>query len=79
MVRRRAVRGLLWFGLAGVGLLTVAAALSSPHWLHAFVEQRASVMLARPVAIGHLHFRPGDPLVASAENVVIGNPQGFPP
>ena len=35
-------------------------------------------MLGRPVAIGRLRLRPGGPLVLTAEDVVVGNPPGFP-
>ena len=77
MPRRRILRWLLWSGLAAVGPLA-AAVLSSPLWLRPVAEWRASAMLARPVAIGRLRLRPGDPLVVTAEDVVVGNPPGFP-
>ena len=77
MPRRRILRWLLWSGLAAVGLLA-AAVLSTPLWLRPVAEWRASAMLARPVAIGRLRLRPGDPLVVTAEDVVVGNPPGFP-
>ena len=77
MAWRRAFRWLLWSGVAAVGLLA-AAALSSPLWLRPLAERQASAVLGRPVAIGRLHLRPGDPLVLAAEDVVVGNPPGFP-
>ena len=77
MPRRRILRWLLWSGLAAVGLLA-AVALSTPLWLRPVAEWRASAMLARPVAIGRLRLGPGDPLVVTAEDVVVGNPPGFP-
>jgi uncharacterized protein involved in outer membrane biogenesis len=64
--------------VAAVGLLAVAA-LSSPVWLRPLVERELSAVLARPVAIGGLRLRPDDPLLITAEDVVVGNPQGFPP
>ena len=70
MARRRALRWLLWCGLAAAGLLA-AAALSSPLWLRPVAERQASAMLERPVAIGRLRLRPGDPLVLTAEDVVV--------
>jgi len=78
MARWPAVRWLLWSGIAGAGLVA-AAALSYPLWLQPLVERRASVMLARPVTIGHLHLLTSGRLAASAEDVIIGNPPGFPP
>ncbi len=77
MARRCILRWLLWSGLAAAGLLA-AAALSSPLWLRPIAERQASAVLARPVAIGRLSLRPGDPLVLAAEDVVVGNPQDFP-
>jgi AsmA family protein len=81
MAQRRALRWLRWFGLAGVGVvgLLAAAALSSPLWLRPLVERQASAALGgRPVTIGRLHITPGNPLVITAEDVVIGSPPGFP-
>ncbi len=77
MARRRILRWLLWSGLAAVGL-AAAAVLSSPLWLRPIAEWRASAMLARPVAIGRLRLRPGGQLVLTAEDLVVGNPPGFP-
>jgi len=77
MARRRAFRWLLWAGLAAAGLLA-AAVLSSPLWLRPVAERQASAVLGRPVAIGRLCLRRGDPLVVTAEDVVVGNPPGFP-
>ncbi|HYI83529.1 MAG TPA: AsmA family protein, partial [Acetobacteraceae bacterium] len=77
MAWRRALRWLLWSGVAAAGLV-VAAALSSPLWLRPVAERQASAVLGRPVSIGGLRLRPGDPLVLIAEDVVVGNPQDFP-
>ena len=77
MAWRRALRWLLWSGVAAAGLV-VAAALSSPLWLRPVAERQASAVLGRPVSIGRLRLRPGDPLVLTAEDVVVGNPQDFP-
>ena len=76
MVRRRWVRWMLWCGVAAAGPLAVV--LSAPFWLRPFIEHWASVTLARPVTMSHLHLALGAPLVISAEDVVIGNPQNFP-
>ncbi len=77
MAQRRALGWLLWAGLAAVGLVA-AVALSSPLWLRPLAERQASAALGRPVAIGRLHLRPGHPLVITLEDVVVGNPPGFP-
>jgi hypothetical protein len=77
MARRRILWWLLWSGLAGAGL-AAAAVLSIPLWLRPIAEWRASAMLARPVSIGRLRLRPGGQLVLTAEDLVVGNPPGFP-
>jgi len=77
MAKWRALRWLLWSGLAAVGLLVVAA-LSSPLWLRPLVERQASSILGRPVTMGRLQLRPGTPVVVTAEQVVVGNPANFP-
>lgn len=78
MARRHILQLLLLFSLGLAGLL-VAVALSSPLWLRPLVEHQASVALGRPVMIGQLRLRPGSPLLAIADDVVIGNPPGFSP
>jgi hypothetical protein len=82
MAQRRALRWLRWFGLVVVGVfgLLAAAALSSPLWLRPLAERQASAALGggRSVTIGRLHIRPDGPLVITAEDVVVGNPPGFP-
>src|SRR5215210_6521422 len=77
MAQRRSLRWLLWSALAVVGVVG-AVALSSPLWLRPLVERQASAALGRPVAIGRLHMRLGSPMVLTAEEVVVGNPPGFP-
>jgi uncharacterized protein involved in outer membrane biogenesis len=75
--RRGGVRTLLWVGVAIVGF-GAALVLSAPLWLRPIAEWQAAAALGCPVAIGRLHLRPGSPLVITAEDVVIGNPAGFP-
>lgn len=77
MAQHRALRWLLWVGLVAVGLVA-AIALSSPPWLRLLGERQTLAALGRPVAIGRLHLRLGNPLVISAEDVVVGKPPGFP-
>jgi uncharacterized protein involved in outer membrane biogenesis len=78
MTRRRILQRLPWVGLALVGLL-VAAALFSPLWLRPLAEHQASAALGRQVEIGRLRLRPGSLMLLTAEEVLIGNPPGFPP
>jgi len=75
--RRRVLRWVLWGGLAAAGLLA-AAVLSSPLWLAPLAARQASAALGRPVEIGRLHLHPGTPVAITAEDVVVGNPPGFP-
>jgi len=77
MARRRVVRRLLGSALAVVGLLAVAA-LSLPLWLGPIAERQIATMIARPVSIGGLRLHPEQPLLITAEDVVVGNPPGFP-
>jgi AsmA family protein len=74
---KRAVKWLLGFCLAAVALLA-AAAVSCPLWLRPIAERQASAYLARPVAIQGLHLRPGNPVVLTVEDAVVGNPPDFP-
>lgn len=77
MARRRILLLLYWVGLGLVGLLT-AATLSIPLWLRPLAEHQASAALRRSVEIGRLRLRPGSPVLLTAEDVLIGNPPGFP-
>lgn len=77
MARQRTLRWMLWLGLGLVGLVA-AVALTSPLWLAPLVERQVAAALGRPVTIGRLHLRPGNPLTITAEEVVVGNPPGFP-
>lgn len=43
------------------------------------VEARASATLGRPVTIGAMHIRPGRITTITADNVVVDNPEGWPP
>lgn len=74
-------RGLRALGLvlAGVAVLIGAAVLFAGPIARPFVESALAEALGRPVAIGRLHlaFRDGA-IVATAEDLVVGNPAGFP-
>ncbi|MEA2738314.1 MAG: AsmA family protein, partial [Acetobacteraceae bacterium] len=76
MARRRAVGWLLCLGLAAI-LGCFATVMSIPLWLRPLVAWQTSVALARPVTIGHLDLHFGDPVIVTAEDVVVGNPDGF--
>jgi uncharacterized protein involved in outer membrane biogenesis len=76
MARRRAVRWLLCLGLAAIAGF-FATVVSIPLWMGPLVGWRTSVALTRPVTIGHLGLHLGDPVIVTAEDVVVGNPDGF--
>jgi uncharacterized protein involved in outer membrane biogenesis len=76
MARRRAVRWLLCLSLTVTGVVG-ATVISIPLWIGPLVASQASATLARPVTIGHLRLHLGDPVIATAEDVVVGNPDGF--
>ena len=76
MVLRRVVRGLLCLGLAAIGVLA-ATIISAPLWIRPLVAWQAAASFARPVSIGHLGLHLGDPVSVTADDVVIGNPDGF--
>jgi AsmA family protein len=78
MARRRILWWSLWVSFGLVGLLA-AAVLSSALWLGPLAEHQASAALERPVEIGRLRLHPGSPVLLTAEDVLIGNPPGFPP
>jgi uncharacterized protein involved in outer membrane biogenesis len=75
MARRRAVRWLLCLGLAAI--VGFFAIVMIPVWMGPLVAWQTSGALARPVTIGHLGLHFGDPVIATAEDVVVGNPAGF--
>jgi uncharacterized protein involved in outer membrane biogenesis len=76
MARRRAVRWLLCLSLVSIVLIATAVGLT-PLWIGPLIAWQASAALARPVTIGHLGLHLGDPMIVSAEHVVVGNPAGF--
>lgn len=78
MARPGMARWLFWSSAAVVGLLGVAA-VSSSLWLRPLVERQLSAKLSRPVTIARLHLQVADTLEVSAEDVVVGNPEGFSP
>jgi uncharacterized protein involved in outer membrane biogenesis len=77
MTRSHVLRWLLWAGIASACLLAVAT-LSSPLWLGPTIARQASAVLGRPVAVGWVVLRPGSPLTITADEVLVGNPPGFP-
>lgn len=76
MARRRSVRWLLCLGLAAIGVFA-GTVMSIPVWIGPLIAWQASTRLARPVTIGRLGLRFGDPVKVIAEDVVVGNPDGF--
>jgi len=73
----RSFQWLLWAGLAPLGLLAVSI-ISAPIWLRPIIQREASAAFRRPIAIGRVRLYPGNPLNIVFENLVIGNPPGFP-
>lgn len=74
-------RGLRVLGLvlAGVAVLIGGTALFAGPIARPFVESALAEALGRPVAIGRLHLASRDgAIVATAEDLVLGNPAGFP-
>jgi uncharacterized protein involved in outer membrane biogenesis len=75
MLRRAAV-WLLWTGLAAVVLL-LAAIMSVPLWAGPFITSCAVHTLGRAVSIGRVNVHLGAHVTVDAQDVVIGNPDGF--
>jgi len=73
----RTLRWLLWASLASIGLLAVAV-VSAPIWLRPIIQREASAAFKRPITIGSVRLRLGNPLNIVFENLVVGNPPGFP-
>jgi len=76
MAERRVPRWAFWVGtpLVLIGLLI---AFWSWDWFIPLAERRASAALGRPVKIEHLHVRLGRVTEIAAEDLRIGNPDGF--
>ncbi|MFC7554957.1 hypothetical protein ACFQU7_26110 [Pseudoroseomonas wenyumeiae] len=76
MANHRARRWLLWLGIPvlAIGLFLL---LFRWDWLIPIVEPRASAALGREVTLEHLHVKLGRTVVVTANNVVVGNPEGF--
>ena len=60
-----------------LGLLVLLALLFRWDWLIPLIEPRASAALGRPVTLEHLHVKLGRTVVVTADDVVVGNPEGF--
>lgn len=77
-MRRR--KGRKWLIIPGVLvlLLAILVAVWDWDWFKPLVEARASAALGRPVTLGHLHVHLGNPVVVTADDVVVANPDGFP-
>jgi len=73
----RPLRWLLWASLASLGLLAVAV-VSAPIWLRPIIQREASAAFRRPITISSVRLRLGNPLNVVFENLVVGNPLGFP-
>ena len=76
MALNRKRKWLLGLGIP-LGLLVLLALLFRWDWLIPLIEPRASAALGRPVTLEHLHVKLGRTVVVTADNVVVGNPEGF--
>jgi AsmA family protein len=77
MARAQAVRWLLYASLAVIAVMATTV-ISTPYWAAPLIERYASASLAHPVTIRNLALHWGAPTTLIAEDVVIGNPPGFP-
>jgi uncharacterized protein involved in outer membrane biogenesis len=77
MALRRALSWLVCGNLAMNALFAVAGL--TPLWLRPLLERQASTALSRSVTIGRLHWHAGGGLGFTAEDIDVGNPNGFPP
>ena len=75
-----AARALRWLLCSGLAVITVMAitVISAPYWAAPLVGRYASASLGHPVTIRSLALHWGAPTTLIAEDVVIGNPPGFP-
>ena len=76
MALNRKRKWLLGLGIP-LGLLVLLALLFRWDWLIPLIEPRASAALGRPVTLEHLHVKLGRTVVVTADDVVVGNPEGF--
>nr|WP_294506654.1 AsmA family protein [uncultured Rhodopila sp.] len=61
-----------------IALLVVLAAIWDWDWFLPIVQSKASAALGRQVTIGHLHVRLRRHIEVVADDVVVGNPPGWP-
>jgi uncharacterized protein involved in outer membrane biogenesis len=77
MADARTTLRLAWIGIPVV-LLVSLVMFWNWDWLIPMVQSRASAAIGRPVAIMHLHVRPGRITEVVADGVVIANPPNWP-
>ena len=61
-----------------IAVLVILVVAFRWDWLIPIVEKQASAALGRPVTIGHLHVTLGRTVRVIADDVVVGNPPGWP-
>jgi uncharacterized protein involved in outer membrane biogenesis len=76
MAMNRGRKWLLWLGIP-VLVIALFIALFRWDWLIPIIEPRASAALGRDVKLAHLHVKLGRTIVVTADDVVVGNPEGF--
>jgi uncharacterized protein involved in outer membrane biogenesis len=77
MAHSRTRRLALWIGVPVV-LIALLVAFWNWDWFIPLVDARASAAIGRPVRIAHLHIGLGGTVTASADDVVVANPKGWP-
>nr|WP_294562336.1 AsmA family protein [uncultured Rhodopila sp.] len=77
MAKSRTVWRLAFIGVP-IALLVVLAAIWDWDWFLPIVQSKASAALGRQVTIGHLHVRLRRHIEVVADDVVVGNPPGWP-
>ncbi len=77
MANPRTLRRLAFVGIP-IALIVVLAAVWNWDWFIPIVQSRASAALGRSVSIGHLHVRLRRHIEVVADDVVLGNPPGWP-
>lgn len=65
-------------GRPGIARAACRCSRSAPIWLRPIIQREASAAFRRPITIGSVRLHLGNPLTMVFENLVVGNPPGFP-
>jgi len=77
MARPRSTRLLAWIGIP-ILAMGVLVAIWNWDWFIPVVQTAASKAVGRPVTVAHLHVALGRHLTVTVDDVVVGNPPGWP-